>query len=684
MSDPISSNFQGSISTISGSTDKYIAFIDVTGGSIRFNRNVICNVLLVGGGGGGGAVSQVLPTSTTGNIYGPGGGGGGGSVGMGCIFFSSNVTYNITIGSGGLGGVESSISDYNYDSIYTNGIGGNTSIIGGDINEIAHGGGAGGGGFIQAYSSWYIPATIDTKLAGTQGGSGGGSTSYHYRASYQEYTKTSFEGGSVMKHNSNGRTSIKYYGNKGGNGNYIVLPQATHYIDGYSTSGGGGGASSVGYNGKKISSDNNYYHYRNAMNSNMGSQLQFPGGVGGDGIRWINNSYYGGGGGGGECNSSNVDAYGGYSFTYGINTRGGAGGIGGGGAGGGGYASTFRELPPGVGIPNTGGGGGGQSTYRYYIEPAARGGSGVVIIRYPTSASVNQVTDIMALSLRLSYIKTNLNLLNNISISNLFPIFPTSNITFRMSDLLISSNTSGFLPYNPAINALEIKTNTNTNIDGIYNIAGIHQISNRTYCLMDNIYDNGGWMMLLKATTGSTFKFSSTHWNTATTSNVNNLSRNITDLTNATDAKFEVFNYVPIKDVLALFPSGTNMHVNNWWYNTTTRVTALEGFNTARDATPSDPLLFSGFSSNLYSTQTYGRHVFGGHSHIGNNINGTVRWGFIWNNEPDWNSCDTWGGIGLSDWRDLTWSGRSAGNLNPGYIGSSVTDYSIVMELFGR
>lgn len=50
---------------------------------------------------------------------------------------------------------------------------------------------------------------------------------------------------------------------------------------------------------------------------------------------------------------------------------------------------------------------------------------------------------------------------------------------------------------------------------------------------MDNKYDGGGWMMIMKMTNGTTFEFGANYWTTANTLNSTDLTRN-----NA-DAKYE-------------------------------------------------------------------------------------------------------------------------------------------------
>jgi hypothetical protein len=99
----------------------------------------------------------------------------------------------------------------------------------------------------------------------------------------------------------------------------------------------------------------------------------------------------------------------------------------------------------------------------------------------------------------------------------------------------------------PAESAKVIKDISQTNIDGVYYI-NVNGVSTATYCLMNDIYDGGGWMMLMKATTGTTFNYNSDYWRRINTLNPSETNRN------NGDAKFDAFNHMPIKDVMAIWP----------------------------------------------------------------------------------------------------------------------------------
>ena len=206
-----------------------------------------------------------------------------------------------------------------------------------------------------------------------------------------------------------------------------------------------------------------------------------------------------------------------------------------------------------------------------------------------------------------------------------------------------------------------------TNIDGVYYI-NVNGVSTAVHCLMNDIYDGGGWMMLMKATTGTTFNFGANYWTTTNTLNETDTTRN-----NA-DAKYNTFNYMPIKDVMAIWPdisptaytnvygkNGGSLLIDDGWvwkidnWNGSTRTTALAGFQNSRDAHPSNPYVFNGFSTGIFSAQTPTfRHVLGGGSHVTTptypGLNHNVRWGFLFNenNVGDFGSCDVIGGIGMN------------------------------------
>ena len=252
----------------------------------------------------------------------------------------------------------------------------------------------------------------------------------------------------------------------------------------------------------------------------------------------------------------------------------------------------------------------------------------------------------------------------------------------------------------PQESAKIIKDLTNTNKDGVYYIL-VNGISTPIHCLMNDCYDGGGWMLLMKGTRGSTFQYSSNYWSTKNTLNAGDLTRN------DADAKYNTYNYSTVKDILAIFPdipstSYTNVYgqnggsifvddgwtwmVNNW--NETSRTTPLTGFNTTRIPHQNttnwmqtyginNPFRYNGFGG-WCSRQTGAyQHVFYSTS---NNAN--VRWGFVFNNETnDLATCDVFCGIGMGGLAN-----QSAGDYNaypPGWAPAGI-NRTARFEMYGR
>jgi len=180
-----------------------------------------------------------------------------------------------------------------------------------------------------------------------------------------------------------------------------------------------------------------------------------------------------------------------------------------------------------------------------------------------------------------------------------------------------------------APSARAIKIAYPSSVNGVYWInlptAGPTQI----YCIMDSAFDGGGWMMMMKATTGSTFTYSSSHWTTVTTLNP-------TDTTqNDGDAKFHVMNYFPVSDMMARWPDigagGSISGQGNWiWlqnsFNGGTRIVPITFFNTVNRRFIQDAKMYSGWASGVFSSQADVR--FYGYNWT-DNLNS--RWGFGWN-----------------------------------------------------
>jgi len=251
----------------------------------------------------------------------------------------------------------------------------------------------------------------------------------------------------------------------------------------------------------------------------------------------------------------------------------------------------------------------------------------------------------------------------------------------------------------PQESAKIIKDLTNTNKDGVYYIL-VNGISTPIHCLMNDCYDGGGWMMLMKGTRGSTFQYTSNYWTAKNTLNAGDLTRS------DADAKYDTFNYSTVKDVLAIWPDipstaytnpygqnggsifvsdGWTWMVNNW--NETTRTTPFTGFNSFRSPHQNtlsytqtyginNPFRYNGFG-NWCSNQ--GGAYWHGLSVSGSGYN-NIRWGFVFNNETDnFTSSDAFVGIGMGGPN----STYSAGDWY-GTAGTVGINRSARFELYGR
>jgi len=248
---------------------------------------------------------------------------------------------------------------------------------------------------------------------------------------------------------------------------------------------------------------------------------------------------------------------------------------------------------------------------------------------------------------------------------------------------------TGLNPSAPGASAKALQSAYGYTTDGIYWI-NVNSQSTPVYCIMNPAVAGGGWMMIMKATTGNTFQYSSPHWTTATTLNPGDTTRN-----NA-DAKFNTFNYTPGTDLLAIFPDSPNQGGSisvsgyNWtWYqpsfgsasgfNSGQAISALQLFGGGQPTTGGNSGsggqnwggtgwyiqradTYAGWNNagagpNIFSSQT-DIHFYGfNYSNYGNS-NANVRWGFGWNENSEgyWPSNnvayigtnDVTGGIGLN------------------------------------
>jgi hypothetical protein len=231
-----------------------------------------------------------------------------------------------------------------------------------------------------------------------------------------------------------------------------------------------------------------------------------------------------------------------------------------------------------------------------------------------------------------------------------------------------------------AESATAIKYLTGTTTNGTYWINLPTVGATQIFCIMDNAFAGGGWMMALKANTGTTFNYSATYWTT-------NNTLNPTDTTqNAGDAKFHSFNYFQAVDIMARWPDitagGSIPGVGAWtWlesgFNGGARINLLDFFNNTTSPMYAggsgmflnDAITFNGWASGVFSSQVDIR--FYGFNYINNptyGVSGKVRWGFGWNENgeglypgisgPYDGSNDVSGGIGM----DASFGSYSAGD----------------------
>lgn len=222
---------------------------------------------------------------------------------------------------------------------------------------------------------------------------------------------------------------------------------------------------------------------------------------------------------------------------------------------------------------------------------------------------------------------------------------------------------SGSSSDNAAESCKEILDNYPSSSDGVYWINLPTVGATQCYCLMDSNYDGGGWTLAMKASNGTTFKYSANYWTTSNTLNETNVNRD------DGDAKYEVMNHFLAKDMMAIFPdvqnigteSGSIDNLTAWswlennFYNSGSRITLLSIFSGSTVTISTDPRNeFDGFNSTYFSYQN-GYKFYGFNKSYSNR---SVRWGLLWNNESTINTGDCASGIGLHS----KWGNFSAGD----------------------
>jgi len=234
----------------------------------------------------------------------------------------------------------------------------------------------------------------------------------------------------------------------------------------------------------------------------------------------------------------------------------------------------------------------------------------------------------------------------------------------NLQELVSSPDMDGTTAAKAAPNAKYIQTAFSNYTDGVYWINLPYVGPTQLYCLLNSAVDGGGWMMMMKATRGTTFPYSSSYWTAINTLNPANTNRN------DGDAKFDAMNYYYAKDIMALWPdipwnygsSTTGGSVNtsgsyNVWcwlqnnFNNGIRITPINFFTSASNLFFGDASNFAG-KGTAFSSQVDVR--FYGFNYAGN-ATGANRWGFGWNENGgglypngDQASNDVYTGIGMA------------------------------------
>ena len=241
-------------------------------------------------------------------------------------------------------------------------------VAGGGGGGYQSGGGGGAGGVIYN-NSYGVTSIFNITVTVGAGGEGGGSSGASNGGNSAFGSLTAIGGGKGGTTTSSSNAA----GGSGGSGGGSCYAANTYSI------AGGAGTPSQGFNGgsNNGSSNPNPNTLSDSTGSGGGGGAGSVGGNaavntcgnGGNGVSYSitgNSVIYGGGGGGG---------------TWQLASTGGAGGLGGGGRGG------RDSQGPIAGMNGFGGGGGGGGKNGVSTENGASGGSGVVIIKYPTFVS---------------------------------------------------------------------------------------------------------------------------------------------------------------------------------------------------------------------------------------------------------------------------------------------------------
>jgi hypothetical protein len=168
-------------------------------------------------------------------------------------------------------------------------------------------------------------------------------------------------------------------------------------------------------------------------------------------------------------------------------------------------------------------------------------------------------------------------------------------------------------------------------------------------------------------------------------------------------------NSASIKDIMALWPDtgytgGSISQTEAWswlirdYFYGGTRVPVITGLSqsNSRDATThflntSEPSNFSGFSTNIWTTQNPSRRsVLGGTDHLNNGFgapSADTRWGFAWNENAfnDFTSMDAIGGIAITLWKaSANPNIASAGDITTCCQATVGLNRTMRVEMYGR
>jgi hypothetical protein len=248
--------------------------------------------------------------------------------------------------------------------------------------------------------------------------------------------------------------------------------------------------------------------------------------------------------------------------------------------------------------------------------------------------------------------------------------------------------------FNPADSAATIKAMYPNAPNGVYYINLPTVGSTKTYCIMDSLFDGGGWMLAMKATRGTTFNYAASYWTNRNTLNPANL--NLDD----GDAKFDTFNYFEGSDLMARWPDiatdgGSIAGAGVWTWleksfnsgRASARTNLVDFFTNAGTYESGDggsyggyfmrdAKTFTGWASGIFSSQVdirfYGFNFRNNPTYFGAS-DCRVRWGFGWNENgeglytspstlaigPYRGSDDVSGGIGM----DSRYGNYSGGDM---------------------